>query len=115
MSVEIFPTLQSPNWKLTRTPVWSSVARTASTLDRRRAPLRVKPMWRWTLKNAVLQSDVTIADLQTIQNFFNARAGQLDSFLWRDPEQTSLPDDTTVMVNILGTYYWPVDFTVDSV
>jgi hypothetical protein len=113
MSSVVFPTLRSPNWKLTRTPTWSTVARTSSTGDRRRAPLRTKPLWRWTLKNAVLQSADTIADLQTIQDFYNARAGQLDSFLWQDPESDSITLDPDIS-STLGSY-WPVAFTVDSI
>jgi hypothetical protein len=113
MSSTIFPTLRSPNWKMTRTPTWSTIVRTSSTGNRRRVPLRTKPLWRWTLKNAVLQSADTIADLQTIQDFYNARAGQLDSFLWQDPEPDSISPDPDI-ASVLGSY-WPVAFTVDSI
>jgi hypothetical protein len=113
MADVVFPTLTSPNWKLTRTPQWSSIAQTSAAGRRYRAALRSRPLWKWTLKNGVLQADPTIADLQAIEDFFNARGGTADSFLWQDPEDTTIGDPSVQVLNA-GVYYWRVAFLADA-
>lgn len=113
MSTTVFPTLVSSNWKLTRTPQWTTTVKSAVSGDRRRAALRDKPLWKWTLKNGVLQSDPAIGDLQAIEGLFNDMCGRWDFFLWKDPEDDSIAD-ADAQINILGTLYWPVAFLTDS-
>src|SRR5689334_24417532 len=108
----LFPTLQSSNWKATRTSQWSTMTQTSAAGRRQRAALRSRPLWKWTLKNGVLQSDPTIADLQAIQNLFNSTLGMAGSFLWRDPEDATIAD-TSVQVLSGGVYYWRVAFLAD--
>lgn len=112
MSTDLFfPILKSPNWKMTRTPVWATQARTAVIGDRRRAPLQTDVIWKWTLKNGVLQSADTVADLQAIANLFDQCYGMLGTFSWTDPEGLDLVDEN-------GATYagqmWEVAFTADS-
>lgn len=111
MSNQFFPTLHTSSWKLTRTPQWQTQVQTSVPGDRKRNPLQTKPLWKWTLKNGVLQS--AYGDLQAIQDLFTAMHGSLDWFLWKDPEGDSIVDPS-VQINILGDYYWPVAFTSDS-
>jgi hypothetical protein len=86
----IFPVLKSSNWKMTRTPQFKTLIQTSASGLRTRAALQSAPIWKWTLKNGVLQAAPTIADLQAIESLFNSMYGMYDSFLWRDPEFESL-------------------------
>jgi hypothetical protein len=111
--MSVFPTLKSNNWKLTRTPQWSSIVQTSAAGWSQRAALRSRPLWKWTLKNGVLQSDPTIGDLQAIEDFFNSVDGMAGSFLWRDPEDATI-SDSAVQVLSGGVYYWRVAFLADE-
>jgi phage-related protein len=86
MSDLAFPTLISPNWKMTRTPQWMTKVQLASSGARTSAGLRSTPLWKWTLKNGVLLAAETVADLEAIEGFVNTLAGMYDSFLWTDPD-----------------------------
>jgi hypothetical protein len=111
----IFPALQSPNWKLTRTPQWLTLRQESASGKLVRASLRSRPLWKWTLKNGVLQAQSTIADLQAIQDFFNDEAqGMANSFLWRDPEDTTI-QDAAVQVDVDGVLYWRVALLEDAI
>lgn len=94
MSDLLFPTLVSSNWKLTRTPQWITQVQTSVSGVRCSAGFRSSPLWKWTLKNGVLQAADTIQDLQTVESFFNLLAGAYDSFLWQDPEPVSFTGGT---------------------
>lgn len=89
MSDLAFPTLVSENWKLTRTPQFNTKVQISASGARTACGFRSTPLWRWTLKNGVLQSADTIADLQAIEGFVNTLQGMWDSFLWTDPETLS--------------------------
>lgn len=106
MSNTVFPTLVSSNWAMTRTPQFHTLVQTSVSGVRTRAAMQSAPWWKWTLKNGVLQSHSTIADLQAIQNLFVAMYGMYDSFFWKDPESTSLTPGYDT--------YWPVAFLSDS-
>lgn len=92
MSDLAFPTLVSSNWRLTRTPQWISKIQVSASGIRGACGFRGSPLWKWTLKNGVLQASDTIQDLQAIELFVNTLQGMYDSFLWTDPEQESFPD-----------------------
>lgn len=111
MSTIVFPVLKSSNWKMSRAPQWSTQVVTAVSGDRKRAPLQEKSLWKWTLKNGILQT--ALGDLQAIQGLFNQMQGRWDYFLWLDPEGASIADPSQ-QINILGNSYWPVAFTHDS-
>src|ERR1051325_7423240 len=109
----VFPTLVSSNWKLTRTPQFLTSVQLSASGVRTAAAFRSKPLWKWTLKNGVLQSVDTIADLQAIETLVNGMQGMFGTFLWRDPDP-SLVDDSSVMVSQNGINYWPVALIEDS-
>jgi hypothetical protein len=87
MSDLAFPTLKSSNWKLQRTPQFTTLTqRSVSGVWLSRAALQSQPGWKWMLKNGVLQSADAIGDLQAIESLVNQMAGMYDSFLWTDSE-----------------------------
>lgn len=107
MSNILFPTLRSPNWKLTRTPFYKTMAQESASGNKYiTAALRSGKLMKWTLKNGVLQAADTIADLQAIQNLFDSMLGMYDSFLWKDPESQTLTPGYDA--------YHPVKFLSDS-
>lgn len=96
---------------MSRDPQWQTTVKASVSGDRTRAPLQAHPRWKWTLRSGVLQT--AFGDLQAIQNLYTAMYGRWDYFLWKDPDGESIADPTS-QVNYLGTYYWPVAFTEDS-
>lgn len=108
MSDIVFPKLVSSNWKMTRTPFFKTmVQESASGNKYATAALRSGTLWKWTLKNGVLQSACAIRDLQAIETLFVSVYGMFDSFLWPDPEPCSI---TPGYIN-----YFPCKFLSDSV
>jgi hypothetical protein len=105
MSNIIFPTLKSSNWKLRRSPMFTTITQTSSSNKVTSAALQSSVLWKWKLQNGVLQSAPAIADLQAIQNLFVQMYGMYDSFLWPDPEPSS------ITIGFQSLY--PVKFTND--
>lgn len=106
MSNIIFPALRSPNWKLTRTPFYKTMVQESASGKYVTAAMRSGKLMKWTLKNGILQAADTIADLQAIQNLFDAMLGMYDSFLYKDPESQTLTPGYDA--------YHPVKFLSDS-
>src|SRR5690348_13538491 len=113
MSDTVFPTLVSSSWKMTRTPQWETGVQISASGVSCRAKYRSKPLWKWTLKNGILQSADTIADLQAIEGLYNSLFGMYDSFLWPDPENSTIADGS-VQVIVDGVSYWRVGFLKDD-
>lgn len=101
MSDLAFPTLVSSNWRLTRSPTFVTKVQLSASGLRSAAAFRSTPLWSWRLKNGVLQSDTTIADLQAIEEFINTLEGMYDSFLWSDSEVTSFAGTYPTRVALL--------------
>lgn len=112
MSDIVFPTLASPNWKMTRTPVWHTLVQTSASGKRSRVGLSSAPIYKWTLKNGVLQAGDSIADLQAIELLFNQMNGMNDSFLWNDPESSSIPNLSNL--SLVSGVYFRVAFLADE-
>lgn len=102
MSDLAFPTLQASTWKLTRTPQFVTKEQLSASGARCAAAFRSTPLWKWTLKNGILQADDSIADLQAIEGFVNTLAGMYDSFLWTDPEAPSFTGTNPTRVALLS-------------
>lgn len=90
MATPTFPTLVSSNWKMTRSAQFFTKPQLSSSGKRTVAGLRSTPLYKWRLKNGVLQAADTIQDLQEIEGFINTLQGAYSSFYWTDPEQESI-------------------------
>lgn len=106
MSDIVFPKLVSSNWKLTRAPFFKTMAQESVSGKYTTAALQSGVLWKWTLKNGILQSKCSIRDLQAVEGLFISMMGMYDSFLWPDPEPCSI---TPGYIN-----YYPCKFLSDS-
>ena len=89
MSNVIFPTLKGLGWPVNRKPYWSTIVATAAAGQETRILNYPFPMEQFELPINHLHGDVRLwyggGDYQTLQGFFNSRAGAFDSFLFLDP------------------------------
>lgn len=95
MSNVVYPSL--PGLKLfnsTKTPQWSTqIQRATSGYEARLAYFSV-PIWKWVLDYEFLRTYGSYVEFQTLANFFNARQGSYDSFLYDDPTDNTVPAGT---------------------
>jgi uncharacterized protein (TIGR02217 family) len=94
MSNAIFPAMAGLAWDNTRTPLFNTLVHRAASGREMRMALQAYPLWRFVLKFEVLRSAVAFAELQTLGGFFLARQGQFDSFLYSDPTDNTITDQS---------------------
>ncbi|HNI47215.1 MAG TPA: DUF2460 domain-containing protein [Zoogloea sp.] len=117
MSNEVFPTLPGLAWGATREPIWKNKAAESASGLEQRAGYESYPRWLIKLSYEFLRAGAE-AELQTLLGFFNARGGDLDSFLWADPldhtataQQFGTGDGATTTYRLgrtLGGAYEPI-------
>lgn len=105
MSNAIFPTLPGLKMGSTKTPIWSTKVQKSASGRELRASYYSYPLWRFSLSFEVLRSAADLAELQTLVGFFNARQGSFDSFLYQDPEDNTVTDQTFAMALSGQTQY----------
>ena len=93
MSNAIFPKLPGIKWGSTRTPTWSTKVQTSTSGRELRAGYWSYPRWKYSLSYEVLRANA-LQELQQLVGFFNARQGQLDSFLFDDPNDNAVQAQT---------------------
>lgn len=90
MSQVIFPTLAGLEYPVKRTPEWKTLTQEATSgLEARSAPWTY-PRWHWEVSYSKLSSAQAAAEFQTLVDFFNARQGQYDTFLYSDPDDNAV-------------------------
>lgn len=117
MSNAIFPTLPGLQLSVTKTPEWSTEIQRAVSGKELRAPLFSYPIWHFSLSYEFLRAGAQ-AELQTLLGFFNARQGAFDTFLFTDPSDCSVTDQsfgtgngTTTqfqLVRTMGSFIEPI-------
>lgn len=90
MSSLVFPTLIGRRPNISRTAVYATGVQEAVSGVEYRANWRSRPRTRWGLEYEVLRSDLTNAEWQKLVGFFERHAGAYDSFLFTDPEDSTL-------------------------
>lgn len=108
MSVAVFPSLDGLTWPVTRTPVWNNHIQGAVGGRETRVSLSSIPRWRWALGYNFLRGYTptvgnAFTEWQTLANFFNARQGSYDSFLYTDPNDYTIADTSPSTRQIFGT------------
>ncbi len=98
MSNAVFPALAGIGWPIVKTPAWSTAVKRATSGFERRVQLNNSyPLYEFTLAVPFLGSNWPMAggspnvDLLTLQDFYNARGGDFDNFLFDD---IYTPDDS---------------------
>ena len=97
MSKLVFPELPGVTWKKTRIPVWKSLVQQAVSGRKVAAGLVKYPLYRYSLEHELLRSTTAAPELQTFLGFFNQVSGRAITWLYLDP------DDSSVTGQVLGT------------
>ncbi len=95
MSSAVFPALPGVAWGIVKRPMWNSRLQTSVGGIETRVAFASLPRWRWALPFQFLRQNATNAELQQLADFFNARQGRYDSFLYDDPSDDTIADDAT--------------------
>ncbi len=90
MSTSVFPALPGLGWSVDKQPEFSSLVRTAVNGQETRIALWAAPKWHFKLTYDILRADLAYQELQILAGFFLQRLGQFDSFLYADPDDSSV-------------------------
>lgn len=93
MSNAVFPTLPGLTWSVGKTPEFSSIVKTAVNGAETRIALWSAPRWHFKLKYELLRDDAS-NELKTLAGFFLQRQGQYDSFLYLDPDDNMVANQS---------------------
>jgi uncharacterized protein (TIGR02217 family) len=94
MSNLIFPSLPGIAWDCVRTPLWQT-RRQQSVSGKVTAMADWQyPLCKYQLSYDFLRSDPTFGELQTLTGFFQAMSGGFDTFLYTDPDDNSVTNQT---------------------
>ena len=83
MSNAVYPPMPGLSWPVAKIPQWSTRAQTSVSGKEIRVSFMSYPIWQFTLTYDVLRSGVQ-KEYQQLVDFFNARRGSWDSFLFND-------------------------------
>jgi hypothetical protein len=123
MSTNVFPTFSMPygsvvGYPVTRSPMWSTKVQGSISGMETRLAYWSYPKYSWTIDLNVLSSLVSANDFATFMAFYNQRQGQFDTWLYSDPDQSSVTaqalgtgNGSTAayqLVNTLGGFIEPV-------
>lgn len=103
MSNSVFPALTGIGWPVIKRPAWNSRIQRAVGGRETRISLMSLPIWRWTVLHNYLGQDADNSDYATLADFFNARQGQYDSFLYSDPTDSTIADTSPATRQVFGT------------
>lgn len=98
MSNSVYPTgLGGLAMEATKDPEFSTLIQRAVSGKELRIAERIYPIWRHQLKYNFLRDSTSFPELKSIGGFYLARLGPADSFLFADP------DDSSVVAQGIGT------------
>jgi uncharacterized protein (TIGR02217 family) len=93
----LFPTIPSQGWSVFKAPNFKTEVQTSASGKEVRAGLWVDPTWDFKLTWEILKDgNGPPSDIRTFINWFIARQGAFDSFLFTDPT------DNTVAAQLIG-------------
>lgn len=92
MSDAVFPTLPGLAWNVGRYPIFKTSIQEAISGRELRSAYQAYPMWSFSLSYEYLAGDAVRNELKTLLAFFLARRGSFDSFLFADPNFSSVTD-----------------------
>lgn len=94
MSNAVYPTFPGLTFGTTRTPVWSTTTKVATSLRDYQNANASYPLYRYKLSYEVLRQTPGYAEMAALVGFFNARWGGFDSFLFNDPDDNFVQAQT---------------------
>lgn len=93
MSDAVYPDLPGLRPEIKRTPMWKTLRQESVSGKLLTAALMTYPTRKYTLAYEVLRAGAE-QELQNLEGFFNARRGAFDTFLFNDPDDRSVTDQT---------------------
>ncbi len=93
MSDAVFPSLPGLKWNIKRTPIWKTLMQESVSGKEASVSLMSYPLRRYSLAYEFLRAGAE-AELQTLEGFFNLRRGRHDTFLYNDPDDYSVTDQS---------------------
>ena len=96
MSNAVFPSLAGIAWPVMKAPQWKTVNQQITSGREVRVGLMSYPLYRMALTYDLLRAGTVngsaFTELQTLMNFYNARGGMLDDFLFDDEADNTVTD-----------------------
>lgn len=90
MSTQVLPSLPGQGIEVTRTPLWSGLIQKALSGKETRLSLMSYPDYQFDITfNVARATAATSYEFQQLLDFFNSRQGQVDTFLYTDPDDNS--------------------------
>jgi len=93
MSDAVFPVLPGLKWNIKRASIWKTLKQESVSGKEMSLALMTYPNRRYSLAYEVLRAGAE-AELQTLEGFFNLRQGSHDSFLYSDPDDNAVTDQS---------------------
>lgn len=97
MSNAIYPSLPGILWPIAKSPIWKTNIQESMSGKEIRTAVMTYPRWQFTLAYEFLRSAAAFKELQQLADFYNARYGAFDDFLFNDES------DNTVTAEVFGT------------
>lgn len=98
MSNNVFPgtlaNMPGLGWTVTKVPTFQTKIQTSSSNIELRASFTPYPVWKWTLVYNFLRQGSPTTEFDTLAGFFLQRQGAFDSFLYDDPSDDSVTDQS---------------------
>lgn len=93
MSDAIYPDLPGIDVRVRKTPIFNTLLQETVSGREAAASFMAYPKWKFSIRYNVLRSAPEFSELQTLMDFFLARRGRFDSFLFTDPDDSSVADE----------------------
>ena len=94
MSQAVFPTLPGLAWSVSKIPTFQTKVQTSVSFIEHRASFTPYPQWKWTLVYELLRQGAPTAELESLLGFWLQRQGMFDSFLYTDPNDNAVTDQS---------------------
>lgn len=94
MSSAVFPVLPGLSWGIVKRPTFSTKIQRAVSGCEARVQRMAYPLYEFDLSYEVLRGGAASAELQTLMGFYIARGGAFDSFLYVDPDDYAVVDQS---------------------
>ena len=94
MSNSIFPQFAGLKMDKTKTPEWKTIIHQAVSGKESRAAFMSSPIWNFQLSYEVLRADVAYKEIQQLISFFNQMMGSYDTFLYNDPYDNTVTNQS---------------------
>lgn len=98
MSNAVFPgtlaNMPGLAWSVSKVPEFQSKEQISVGNAELRASFTPYPRWTWALRYSVLRQGAPFSEFETLAAFFLARNGKFDSFLYDDPTDDTVTDQS---------------------